>query len=302
MDYFVNNFYGCTDENGKSPSKDVFTKEDGRLEVIKVCEKVITPNYVLQGSNTQGITVMQTKFLQGEAAMMVTGAWVANEMRSVGKMDDFTVMKTPVISSITDKLTTVKKEKDLRTVISAVDAVTDGKKDLAEYQDGDNYLIDGLSVSAVDWEYIRKARNTEPTNFAGESMFIPKYSNAKEGAKEFVKFLYSDEGYKVYADTLHITLPTALDSGELDTSDWNSFEKTMYKLSNSMEQNATSYLKSKHPIFWVGGAAEYGASGVFGKFCANNEKDRLNAETAWKQVLKEIDTYYETSWVANLGE
>lgn len=118
--------------------------------------------------------------------MMITGSWIANEMKGAGSTDDFDLMKTPVISSITDKLTTVKKESELRKVITAIDAVTDGEKDIAEYQDGENYKVDGLSVSAADWTYIRLARNSIASNYSGEGMFIPTYSNAKEGAKQFM--------------------------------------------------------------------------------------------------------------------
>lgn len=301
-DYFVNNFYGCTDENGNSPSKEVFTKEDGRYEVLKVCEKIITPDYVLSGSNTHHITTIQTMFLQGECAMMITGAWAANEMASVGAMDDFSVMKTPVISSILNNLTTVTKEKELREVISAVDAVTDGEKELSEFQDGENYNVDGLSVSAADWECIRKARNTVPMNYTGETMFIPNYSDAKEGAKEFMKFMFSDEGYKVYTDTLHIALPITPDEGTLDVSKWNSFEQAMYNLTMSAEQNATRYIKSEHKIFYVGGADAYAGVNTFGKFCANNANDRLNADSAWEQIQKQVNVLYEATWLANIGE
>lgn len=300
MDYILNNFYSCTDENGKSPSKDALTKQDGRYEVLKVFEKLITPDYVLAGSNTQEITSMQTKFLQGSCAMMITGAWAANEMSSVGKMDDFSVMKTPVVSSITDKLTTVTKEKELRAVISAIDAVTDGEKDITEYQDGENYLVDDLSVSAEDWEYIRKARNTTPANYAGETLFIPTYAEEKEGAKKFLTFLYSDEGYRIYTDYLHISLPLSLDNGEIDTTEWNDFEASMYELTNKTEQIASSYIKSEHRIFYAGGAQAYGSS--FGNFCANNAADRLTADSAWEATLNRIENEYEKTWLANIGE
>lgn len=301
-DYFINNFYGCTDENGTSPSKGVFTKKDGRYEVLEVMERLLTPDYVLTGSNTHEMTTMQTKFLQGECAMMVTGGWIANEMNMTDKMGDFTVMKTPVISSITDKLTTVTEEADLRTVISAVDAVTDGEEDIATYKDGENYKVEDLSVSAADWDCIYKARNTVSTNYAGETMFIPKYSNAKEGAKEFIKFMYSDEGYKIYADTLHLPLPLTMDSGELDTSDWSDFEKDQLNLINSTVQTASSYIKSQHPIFYLGGADAYGNEVIFDKFCAKNVKDRLNASSAWDFILKKVDELYDGTWKANMGE
>lgn len=301
-DYFVNNFYGCTDEKGTSPSKEVFTKKDGRYEVLKVMEQLLAPDYVLTGSNTHEMTTMQTKFLQGECAMMVTGGWIANEMNATSEMGDFTVMKTPIISSITDKLTTVKEEAELRAVISAVDKVVDGTEDIATYKDGKAYKVDDMSVSAADWDAIYKARNTVATNYAGETMFIPKYANAKEGAKEFIKFMYSDEGYKIYADTLHLPLPITMDSDELDTSSWSDFEKDQLTLINTTVQTASSYIKSQHPIFYLGGADAYANEVIFDKFCAKNVNDRLNATEAWDFIVKKTDEIYDGTWLANMGE
>lgn len=302
QDYFINNFYGCVDESGNSPSKDVFTKEDGRYEVLKVMEKTLTPDYVLSGSNTYEMTTMQTRFLQGECAMMVTGGWIAQEMKSVGGLEDFAIMKTPVISSVIDDMETITSDVELRKVISAVDAVTDGDADISEYQDGENYKIDDLEVSADDWETVRKARNTVSNNYSGHSMFIPTYSDAKDGAKEFIKFLYSDEGYKIYTDTLHMQLPLTMDSGDVDTSSWDEFELAQKKLIDTAEQTATTYIKGKHKIFSIGGATEYAGLNLFDKFSANNETDRLNATQAWETLLDRVDKYYENTWLANIGE
>ncbi len=301
-DYFVNNFYKCVDENGKSPSKEVFTKKDGRYKVLEALEQIITDDYILSGSNTHEMTTMQTKFLQGECAMMVTGGWIANEMSTTDDMDNFTFMKTPVISSIVEKLTTVTDESDLRIVISAIDAVTDKTADIKDYQDGDNYDVDGIKVSASDWDYIYKARNTISTNYAGESMFIPTYANAKEGAKEFIKFMYSDEGCKIYSDATHLPRPIALSEGEIDTSSWSQFEKDHKEYVDSAVQIGTNYIKSQHEIFYLGGADPYAKEAVFDKFCAKNEADKLNADSAWELIMERVDQYYENTWLANIGK
>lgn len=302
MEYYTNNFYACKDENGTSPSKEIFTKKDGRYEAMKAAEKIVTSDYVLSGSNTNDHVTMQTMFLQGEAAMMINGSWLANEMSSIGGVEDFAIMKTPVLSSITDKMTTVTKEMDLRKVIAAVDAVTDGTAELSEYQSGDGYVVDGIQVSAEDWETVRVARNTIPSNFAGETMFIPKYSNAKEGAKEFMKFMYSDEGYKVYTEALHTGLPITMSEGEVDTTDWNAYELGVYKLLADAEQTPTEYVMNKHKIFYEGGARSYAGLVFIDKFCSGNLADRLNADKAWDEMLKLIENDYENNWLANIGE
>ena len=302
MDYYLNTFYACRDENGNSPSKSVFTKKDGRYEVMKACEKILTPNYVLQGSNTSDHVTIQTEFLNGRAAMMINGSWLANEMASLKSVEDFGVMNTPVLSSITDKLTSVKKDSELREVISAIDSVVSGEKKEEEYQDNDNYKVGNLQVTKADWEYVRRARYTVPSNLAGETMFIPSYSNAKEGAKKFMEYMYSDEGYKVYTDSLHVTLPITLDKGTLDISSWSDFEKEMYQLTATAEQTATSYIMSKHPIFYEGGASSFARLSFVSRFCSNNSADRLSASEAWDEMLKIIDNDYDNNWMANISK
>lgn len=300
LDYYLNTFYASKDANGTSPSKEVFKAEDGRYETLKAYEKFLTPDYVLSGSNSSEHVTMQTKFISGEAAMMANGSWLANEMASAGSTDNFEMMLTPVISSITDKLTTVKRESDLRKLISAIDTVVSGEKEISEYQSGSDYVVDGVNVSAADWEYVRKARYTMAANYAGESAFIPNYSNAKEGAKEFLKFLYSDEGIKVYTDTLNLIMPINMDSGELDTSKWSDFEKNQYEIYKLTEQFVTKEVSSKHRIFSDGSAESYASYQYINRLCTNNATDRQSAKEIWEAVLKKIDTDYDNNWLQNI--
>ena len=300
MDYYLNTFYASKGENGESPSKDLFFKKDGRYETLKAYEKFLLPQNVLQGSNSNDHITMQTEFLSNKCAMMVSGSWMSNEMSGTGKTDNFVMMKTPVISSIVDKLTTVTKESELRKVINAVDSVTDGVKTEDEYKQGDSYVIDGLTVSAEDWTYVKKARNTMAMNYSGDAAYIPNYSNAKEGAKEFLKYLYSDDGYEIYTDTLHIALPFTKDSGEVDTDDWNAFEKSQYELLQTTEQYASYYNMGKHKLFTTGGAASLGYQQYIAALCTKNDGDRKNADEIWKDIMTYIDNNYESNWLANI--
>lgn len=133
-------------------------------------------------------------------------------------------------------------------------------------------------------------------------MFIPTYSDAKEGAKEFIKFLYSDEGYKVYADALHIPLPISMDKGEIDTSSWNAFEKDFYAFTETAKYPTTMFVMGKHKIFTEGGAGLYGGYQFVNLFCSNNVGDKETAEQAWKKVMKAVDTDFEDVWLANVSK
>ena len=299
---YTEDFYSCTDENGKSPSKEVFTKKDGRYEVLKAYEKILTTEYVMEGSNSVDHVTAQTQFLNDMAAMMVNGSWVANEMQSVeGNMDKFAMMRTPVLSAIVDKLTTVKSDAQLRKVITAIDNVQDGVKQLADYQSGENYNVDGLEVAKADWEYIYTARYTVASNYSGENACIPNYSENIEGAKKFLSFLYSDKGYKVYAKALETPMPLTLSDGsDLDVSDWGAFQKSQVQLLEEAVALPCYYVASRHDIFKSGGATKYADVPYVSRLCASNKADRKNADAIWDEIVAKVNDNFENKWLANI--
>lgn len=301
FDYYKNNFLACKDEAGTSPSKEVLLKKDGRYKVMEAMEKFVTPEYVLPGSNSQDHIKMQTLFLNEDIGMMVNGSWLANEMEGTGSIENYGVMKTPVISSITDRLDTIKGDTLLRKVITAIDNVADGKEDISTYQSGEGYVVDGKEISATDWDAVKEARGMVAVNYPQQTCFIPSYSDAVDGAKEFLKFFYSDEGQKIFMEHLHYTLPMKLSQGEIDRSSWNDFEKEM----DTVFQNATvcvsQYMKNKHDIFINGGATPYAAYNFVVYFCSSNAADRVTADEAWDEVVKKIDGNYN-GWLANIEE
>ena len=283
-----------------NPSKERMTTKDGRYEVLKVHEKINTPENVLQGSNTDSHVSMQTKFLSGKCAMMVTGSWLSSEMSNSDKIDDFAMMKTPVISSIINKLSTVKSEPELRKLITAIDNVTDGVEEENVYINGDAYMVDGKTVSAADWEYVKTARNSLSSSYATQSAYIPTYSNAKDGAKEFLKYMYSDEGYKLYLDALHIQMPLSLSEGEIDTSSWNQFEQNQAELFEKSERLVASSIMSKNRLFTDGGAHSFADYEFVNLMCSNNESDRISADDAWSAIVAKINDKYDNDWMMNI--
>lgn len=312
--YKVSGYYYMMDEvwfaqyNGRdyyldfhqNPTKEKMLTEDGRYEVVKVHEKLNTPTYTLEGSNTGTHIAMQTKFLEGQCAMMLTGSWLSSEMSHSEKIKDFAMMKTPVISAIKDKLTTIKNDAQLRKLITAIDNVTDGTESIDAYKKGDAYLVEGMNVSAADWEYVKAARNTAPATYAGASAFIPNYSNAKEGAKEFLKFMYSDEGYQIYLKHCHVMMPLTLSDATVDASDWNDFEKQQLEFFNQTEHIACDAIMSRDRIFVDGGAGTFAGYEYISLMCSNSEADRINAKQAWDKMKLTIEENYEKTWLNNV--
>lgn len=301
-DYYYNTFYGSKAADGTSPSIDVFKNKDGRYKTLKALQKIVTSEYMLSGSNTSDHITMQTQFLNGKAAIMINGLWLENEMSSVGNVDKFAMMKMPVISSITEKLDTVKTETALRQLISAIDAVVEGKKSIDEFKQGENYVVNGNEVSAHDWDYVNIARHTSGMGESGESMYIPNYSDAIEGAKEFMKFWYSEKGAEILNSTFNSKAVFATEATKVDTSDWSPFEKSVQDVTDSVLQSGGQFMKNQHPIFHYGGAISYGKQigSYLQFFCAGNPQDRIDADEAWKQIIDYIDQNYENNWLANI--
>ena len=278
LDYVLNRFYGCTDENGNSPSLNVFMKEDGRYEAIKVIASVLTPEYTSAGN---------------EAAMLVGGTWRDS--------DEFYLMRSPVISSIKDKLTTVTTESQLRKVISAIDSVTDGEVKISAYQQGENYLVDDITVSAADWAYIQAARNTMASNATGNSAYIPNYSDNIQGAKEFLKYMYSDEGYTIYANALQELFPISLSKGKLDTSEWSEQKQQRAHIYETTEQIISIYNAGAHDIFVHGGATwKADIRVISNKFYLKDSSTRWSASDAWQHIVRYAQTNYESAWIPSI--
>lgn len=303
VDYYLNNFLGCKDpETGKSPSKEIFTRKDGRYEILKALQGFFTPDYVLTGSNSQSHTIMQTYFVQGKGAMMYNGGWLENEAKSAGKMDNFGVFRLPLISSITNKLSTVKNEMDLRELITAVDNVIDGKKDESEYKSGDDYVVKGKTVAAKDWEHIKSARQTTYGSQIESGFFVPNYSTAIKAAKEFIAYMYSDENAKAVAVNNHYAIG-GIKKGivDIDTSKWSPLAKEFYTLQTTYTTSVSDTSVNVHEIFTDGGASAYAGIDFIPHYFSNNPADRWTADKVWDDIVKNVNSKYTVTWLANIS-
>lgn len=294
VDYFYDTFRKLTDNYGGLTAKDILLKKDGRYETLKVFEQIITPDTVVPGSNSNDHITSQTMFLNQEIGMMVNGSWLSNEMNNNDKIEDFEMMKTPVISSITDKLTTVESDTTLRKLVSAIDAVTSGEADISDYQSGSDFLVDGDVISMGDWEYVASARNSLYSGVLNQGFFIPKYSDAKEGAEAFLRFFYSDEWKMEHFDILHSAHILELDVENYDFSEWNAFEVSTYELTTEKEHNISRVIgMNTHPLFKDTWTDEYANYVFIPDFCSVNSADRRTAEQVWETITETLEQKYK---------
>lgn len=277
LDYMKNNLMQLKDKDGNSPSKEVFKAKDGRYEALKVMESILTDKTTHPQCTNQNFTTVQDLYLDGQAAMTVNGSWLLNENHSQA---DVAMMKTPVISSIVKTLENTSM--DDNTLSQIVAAVDEGK--------------DSSSLcSAKDFARIKEARNIFYNNSSQMYVFIPKYSNAVEGSKEFLRFYYSDKGAAIYENDLHLpsnvrlTDPT-LYHGE-NGSNWS---KTLFTLAN----DANYYMR---PMYCAKPFTEHGINDLANVVTAqamivSNAADRKNADQIWDGLEAKVDENWE-DWI-----
>ncbi len=191
IDEYTNFYLGLCDN---SISKDVLL-QDGRLEALKVMENVFANEnkFVYPSSLTVEYDVAQTNFLMGNGLFHCNGDYFITEMKTIRDSlkeqgYDYTIkyMKNPVISSIVDRLTSIKTA-----------ATTEGTTAEALLRlliaDIDNGITTCTheGVSATDYAELIAARNMI-NSATQECALVPSYAKGKEIAFDFLRFMATD--------------------------------------------------------------------------------------------------------------
>lgn len=271
LDYYYNTTLVLKDKDGNTPSKEVFTAKDGRYQALKVLESIITPETVHSSVTDSNFTNVQRKFLNGEAAFMVNGSWLMNE--STGTKSNFGMMKMPVISTIVEKLEdTAMTDKTLAAIVDEIDA----GKTSSEF------------CSDKDFARIKEARNLLYNNAAEQYVFIPEYSSAKEGGKEFLKYFYSDEGIAKFMEVTGLPSSAKLsDESKFNISSLDDWHKIQMNLSKEVTAVTNTITKSK--LYINVNTNQFASVPYAQALCATNDKDKLTADGLWERIIAKIN-------------
>ena len=268
---FWKNWNGIyVDENGVEYENDVrfVTENQGRYEAYKVLEDLLSPKgYTYTNCNSFNHTTAQTYFLEGYAVMMPNGSWIENEMGGGDAAANIKPMKTPVLSALADKLG-IRNDKHLSLIVDYVDGTT--------LTDSEMSVVNSYSEEVI--EEVRKARSI----FYGgqpQSTIIPAYSNCIDGAVEFLKFLYSDEGLKLTSEIVGVPVTMEF-SGEvqIDPSSWSPFMQECYKLLEN--GNVLSHFLNR-PIFYLTGTEHIRINDPVRYMTYRTDGGILDAEEYW---------------------
>ena len=165
------------------------------------------------------------------AAFIANGDWIESELSSTlqtaaqqGKPQSIKMMKIPMISSITETLEAkTMSDATLSKVIEAIDG------GVTSYE----------GVSENDFNTIATARRMVYSLVYEHPFGIPANSKHIDAAKEFLKYLLSDDAQSVYAKKLHgMTMAVEYEQKEGDVSEFMnsrfaSYDNTYQPIANN---------------------------------------------------------------------
>lgn len=250
---------------------------DGQTKALNIVNKLISKDndYHHKMSESASFTDMQSTFLLGEALFCANGTWLELEMGDNYKDAKIDFIKTPLISDIIEKLETVKDDKTLSMVVDFVDGTTDKAP---------------AGVSEADIEVVRDARNASFVRGGYDhTAFVPVYSDKIDTAKDFLKFMYSDEGLDIYyAATKGSKIPVASTKGYSEDVQISDFRKNINDFVD--EGCMVTYGLGKAKVFAIGGANCYWYNG------SNNFVRALLEGKTPEEICEINNEYLKANW------
>lgn len=231
----VENFLNGYDPDGEV-TEYIFTYP-GHEEALKVIQKLLnTPNYQNEMSTAIDFTSMQGLFLKGQALFNINGSWLDSESAANFKEAEVDMIKTPIISSIVNKLSfspTVNGVKIKYDNLTAEQKKVADEKlvEIIKYVDAINSnqtASKPVGVTDADVKIVTEARSYSFINGGSDHQaFVPSYSSHVREAKEFLKYMYSDKGMNIYYNALNGTqLPAKISTQYTSNLTLTTFRKS----------------------------------------------------------------------------
>lgn len=243
----------------------------GKEKAMGVLETLITRenDYCHKDSMSNKHTVSQKYFMQGRATMMCTGDWIENETGTEYK-PDLMMIKAPILSDVADLIgltgTAAEKDLALRDLVDKIDA--------GETEDS--------RLTEANFDKLVEARNVVFTLANSQIAVIPSTSVNKDLAKDFLRFMYSREGFEIFLNsTKGSRLPVAdYKPSTSFISSMTVFGKSVYDIAESSPNYI--FTNTNDPIRFRAGLEE---------FLANEEP-----ETAMGKTTNAVSaaTYFST--------
>ncbi len=287
-----NNWVATMPESGDVKNDGWQVYEDrGILEAFKAMEPLMELDYSADGAVNFTHTEAQHYLMVGEAAFMVTGDWLLSEMKKDYMQEastDVQMVKTPVASVIGTELGI--SDAQLSQAVSMIDSGKSNTELIA--------AVPGLQEAGA--QRIRDARGIYTSIGSELQVMIPAYSDAKEVAKKFIQFLYSEDGCRIVRDNAYALVPVTCDSYEV--SEPTVFLESVVKTFDNGNAVAISMNNNKSVVRSTSGMLEFNYS----SYCLPNTfKSMMMDKSITAQYIYETELAYVKSnwanWVAYAG-
>lgn len=281
------------DENNNPATADI-ANQMGVFRTLELYEKLMTRDNLERNFVANDFTQAQVKFLMGETFMMAEGEWLVNEASDIIEQihrvngydanESIAMMKMPVLSAMVENLSFYQNDgRDYDAVLAAIIDYVDGVTDVKPV------IVEGCSITDEDIARVAKARSITPSLFGRMNAAIPQASKKSDIAKDFLRYLYSEEGIEIYRQSLNgLQLPlkdeflTSLDGTE---TQW---VKSLNACRENAEITGVKTLPAQSLLFWKGGLTPtYGINNVTMKF--------FNGATA-ADVFSEVIDRVAANW------
>ena len=279
-----NRFFEGKDETGQYSSVN-FT-QTGRLRALQTLENLYQEDFIHPDSylGIKKFMTIQNRFIRGiDGVFMLQGDWFENENKETPTDQVFDLLKTPVLSSLIEKCPSLTSDSDLSLVVKCID-------------ENKSYIEAKSLYSALtedDYNTIKNSRSVEYMLY-GHQAHIPNYSSSKEIAKDFLRYMASDEGIEImikvgkgYQTGFKYT-----PSEDFLNENYSVLQKSHYQMMNNetMLKPKSSFL-----LFNFGGLIPWKTIHPEQVFTATLAKDRKTAQ----QVFDEEVEYYTKDNSAN---
>ena len=269
------NYYEGKNEAGEY-SHEIF-KTKGKLYNLLVLNEVenFENGYCDPRSIEYQYTEAQMQLVTGHALMVPCGDWFENEMSEMikksGKNYTFKMMRIPVVSALSDRLSYWELDMDYEAALSDSSKAST----LAEYDQKLSAIVsyvDGNGekpawATEEDVKIVREARSLTMSLADTHCAVIPSWAKAMGPAKQFLQYLATDEANKIMMTTTNGGLfPYAYDWLNDSTLSLTEFQKSKIEIWNNCKLLKT---KDAQKGMWLLGMKDYTYSNTF--FQRNND-------------------------------
>lgn len=275
--------------NGRDPSgQETYNiySYDGMVKSLEILQKLLDAKngYQHESSKTLPFTSMQGYFLRDQALFCVNGSWLETEMGSNYKDSNIDYIPTPIVSSLSEKMSyydASKQAENDKKLSALVDYVEGRASALPEgTTEGDADIVRDAKTSA---SYIRGGHD--------HNMLVPSYSDQIDNVKDFLRFVYSDEGLNIYHKVMNGgTLPATPSGGySNDRVEISQFRAAINSImSEGRLCNYGAGIKAK--VFCLGGVNRYYVNGT-----GNMVHEILEGKTPEK-IIATNQAYIKQNW------